>query len=61
MLFRSFERCVESEAPAGGVAVILHAQSRPVKVARMDVGEAKDVIGYEPLDVWPAGLPFPIA
>lgn len=58
---RFFERCVESETPAGGISVVLHAQSRPVKVARMDVGEAKDVIGYEPHDTWPEGLPFPIA
>lgn len=58
---RFFERCVESEAPSAGQSVILHAQSRPVNIARMDVGQAKEVIGYEPHDTWPEGLPFPIA
>jgi uronate dehydrogenase len=58
---RFFERCVESDAPEAGVSVVLHAQSRPVRIARMDVGQAKDVIGYEPHDIWPEGLPFPTA
>lgn len=58
---RFFERCVESEAPAQGVSVVLHAQSRPVKIARMDVAQATEVIGYEPHDMWPEGLPFPHA
>lgn len=54
-----FERCVESESPAAGTSVVLHAQSRPVRVARMDVGQAWDVIGFQPRDTWPEGLPFP--
>ena len=58
---RFFERCVEAEAPAAGVSVVLHAQSRPVHIARMDVSEATEVIGYEPRDTWPEGLPFPSA
>lgn len=58
---RFFERCVESPTPGPGVSVILHAQSRPANVARMDVAEAREVIGYEPHDTWPAGLPFPHA
>ncbi len=58
---RFFERCVEAEAPAPGSSVILHAQSRPVSVARMDVAQAREVIGFEPQDTWPEGLPFPSA
>lgn len=58
---RFFTRCVESDAPHAGVSVILHAQSKPVGIARMDVGTARDIIGYEPQDTWPDGLPFPIS
>ncbi len=58
---RFFTRCVESVTPHAGVSVILHAQSKPVGIARMDVGTARDIIGYEPQDTWPAGLPFPIS
>jgi uronate dehydrogenase len=58
---RFFERCVESESPARGMSVVLHAQSRPVNIARMDVAEATEVIGYVPQDTWPGGLPFPVA
>jgi len=41
--------------------VILHAQSKPVGIARMDVGTSQEIIGYEPQDTWPDGLPFPIS
>lgn|GEM_PF-149199 len=58
---RFFTRCVESDAPHAGESVILHAQSKPVGIARMDVGTAQEIIGYEPQDTWPDGLPFPIS
>ncbi len=35
------------------------AASRPVGTARMDLEAARRVIGYEPQDRWPEGLPFP--
>lgn len=52
--------CVESENPAPGTAVTLSAASKPVGVGRLDLTLAKEVIGYEPQDTWPEGLPFPI-
>jgi len=57
---RFFALCVEATEPPRGTSVILHAQSRPHGVARMDVEPARRVIGYEPRDTWPEGLPFPI-
>ncbi len=58
---RFFALCVESPNPAPGTSVILQATSRPVGSARMDIELARTVIGYEPKDTWPEGLPFPIA
>ena len=56
---RFFALCVESPEPPAGKAVILQAASRPVGIARMDLEPARRVIGYEPQDTWPEGLPFP--
>jgi uronate dehydrogenase len=58
---RFFALCVESENPPPGTSEVIQAQSRPVGVARMDLEPARRVIGYEPQDTWPEGLPFPIA
>jgi uronate dehydrogenase len=58
---RFFALCVESPNPPRGTSVVLHAQSRPHGVARMDLEPARRVIGYEPMDTWPEGLPFPVA
>ncbi|MFN8526957.1 MAG: NAD(P)-dependent oxidoreductase [Chloroflexota bacterium] len=55
-----FALCVESQNPAPGTSVILQAASRPVGVPRMDLGLAREVIGYVPRDTWPEGLPFSI-
>ena len=57
---RFFTLCVESPEPPPGTAVILNAQSRAEGVERLDLEPARRVIGYEPQDVWPEGLPFPI-
>jgi nucleoside-diphosphate-sugar epimerase len=57
---RFFERCVESPAPQPGESAILFAVSRPARAQRLDPGPARDVIGYEPQDVWPQGLPYTI-
>ncbi len=57
---RFHERCVESEKPGPGESVILFATSQPLTVARLDLALARDVIGYEPQDVWPQGLPFAV-
>lgn len=50
--------CVEAPAPLPGQCVVLNAASKPVTVSWMDLAGARDVIGYEPEDVWPKGLPF---
>jgi nucleoside-diphosphate-sugar epimerase len=52
--------CVESENPAPGTSVILQATSKPVNEARMSIELARQVIGYEPQDTFPEGLPFPV-
>lgn len=56
---RFFERCVESETPTAGQTVTAFATSRPGGQARLDLSEARDELGYEPVDTWPQGLPFP--
>jgi uronate dehydrogenase len=53
-----FERCVESATPEAGQAAILFATSRPAGTERLDLEPARRLIGYEPQDVWPEGLPF---
>jgi uronate dehydrogenase len=57
---RFFALCVESENPAPGTSVILQATSKPVNRPRMSVELARQVIGYEPRDTFPEGLPFPV-
>jgi len=53
--------CVESTQPPPGTSVILQATSRPTVAPRMDLEPARRVIGYEPRDTWPEGLPFPVS
>ena len=55
---RFFERAVESERPVRGECVTLFATSKPKKITRLDLGPSREVIGYEPADTWPEGLPF---
>jgi uronate dehydrogenase len=54
------ERCVESVAPAAGECVTVFAISRPQSQARLDLEPARRILGYEPHDVWPQGLPYPV-
>lgn len=58
---RFFELCLTSESPPPGKHEIVQAQSRPVGIARLDLEPARRVVGYEPQDTWPEGLPFPTA
>lgn len=58
---RFFALCVESPEPPAGTSVVLQAASNPVGIARMDLEPARRVIGYEPRDTWPEGLPFPVS
>jgi hypothetical protein len=57
---RFLERCVESPRPGPGEAVTLFATSRPPGQEALDLEPARRIIGYEPQDTWPEGLPFPI-
>lgn len=50
--------CVESPNPGPGEAVTLFATSRPKRIERMDLEPARRIIGYEPQDTWPQGLPY---
>jgi uronate dehydrogenase len=56
---RFFERCIESAVPAPGEAVTLFAISRPAGERRLDMRASREMVGYEPQDTWPEGLPFP--
>ena len=55
-----FERSVESPTPGPGESAIVFAISRPKVKDMLDPEPARRVIGYEPRDVWPEGLPFAI-
>jgi len=57
---RFHERCVESPNPAPGEAVTIFATSTPADKTRLSLESARTVIGYEPQDVWPQGLPFSV-
>ena len=51
---RFFAHCVEA---ADDVRfLIVNGSSRPVKLARLDLGVAAKVLGYAPLDTWPEGM-----
>jgi nucleoside-diphosphate-sugar epimerase len=48
------------EAPATSRFAVLNAFSHPVREARYDIESARELIGYEPVDRWPEGSPFPV-
>ena len=58
---RFHERCVEAPNPKAGECVTLFAISNPLTVSRLDLEPARQIIGYEPQDTWPAGLPFDVS
>lgn len=55
---RFFACCVEAAEPAPGQAVTVFAASQPSTFPRLDLEPARRILGYEPQDRWPAGLPF---
>ena len=57
---RFHERCVESPTPAPGHSAILFATSKPLHNPLLDLEPARQIIGYEPQDSWPEGLPFSV-
>ncbi len=58
---RFFERCVESNAPQAGQCATVFATSAPADWVRLDLTPAREILGYEPRDTWPQGIPFPHA
>ncbi len=57
---RFYERCVESDTPSAGTAVTLFATSIPASLERLDLGPSRRIIGYDPQNRWPEGLPYPV-
>ncbi|MEM7126899.1 MAG: NAD(P)-dependent oxidoreductase [Chloroflexota bacterium] len=57
---RFHERCVESPTPGPGKSAILFATSKPLNTERLELEPARRIIGYEPQDVWPEGLPYEV-
>ena len=51
---RFFACCVE--APKSVRYLLVNAASRPLRLARMDLGVARDVLGYVPRDTYPEGM-----
>lgn len=58
---RFFERSVEADRPARGECVTLFVTSRPKTTERLELAPSKEIIGYEPVDTWPEGLPFDVS
>jgi uronate dehydrogenase len=56
---RGFAAAVEAEGLPP--YTVVHVCSRPVGMARYDLGPAKALLGYQPRDRWPEGLEFTIA
>ncbi len=55
---RFYERCVESPEPGPSQSAIVFAVSKPKYVERLELEPARRILGYEPQDTWPEGLPF---
>lgn len=55
---RFYERCVESPTPGPSESAIVFAISKPKNFERVELEPARRILGYEPQDVWPEGLPF---
>lgn len=57
---RFHERCVESSTPRPGECVTVFAISKPKSFPRLDLEPARRILGYEPQDTWPEGLPYAV-
>ena len=55
---RFYERCVESPTPGPSESAVVFALSKPKDIERLELEPARRILGYEPQDVWPEGLPF---
>ncbi len=57
---RFYTLAVEAAQPAPGEYACVYAVSKPLRQPTVDMQPARDVIGYEPQDVWPNGLGFEV-
>jgi nucleoside-diphosphate-sugar epimerase len=55
---RFFQCAVEAERPKPGECVTVFAGSKPLHKARVDMEPARTILGYEPQDTFPEGMPF---
>jgi uronate dehydrogenase len=55
---RFFERAVESSRPGPGECVTVFAGSKPLHKPRVDMEPAREILGYEPQDTFPEGMPY---
>ena len=56
---RYFVRVIESPTPAPGESAVVFCVSKaPAGGENVDMAPAREVLGFEPQDVYPAGVPF---
>ena len=56
---RFYQACVESEpTPGECITTFVTSVPPPGQAPHLDIGPARQHLGYQPLDVFPAGLPF---
>jgi len=57
---RFFVRVVESPTPVPGQSATVFATSRTPEgsISPVDLTDAREILGYEPQDLWPEGIPF---
>ena len=55
---RFYARCLQSENPGNGEHVLCFLTSRPKTNPQVDLKESRELLGYEPSDIWPNGLTF---
>lgn len=57
---RFFQCTVEAERPNPGECVTVFAGSKPLTKPRVDLEPARTILGYEPQDTFPEGMPFTV-
>jgi uronate dehydrogenase len=55
---RFFQCAVEADRPKAGECVTVFAGSKPLHQPRVDMEPASEILGYEPQDTFPEGMPF---
>ncbi|MEX1019591.1 MAG: NAD(P)-dependent oxidoreductase [Litorilinea sp.] len=55
---RFFQCAVEADQPKPGECVTVFAGSKPLNQPRVDMEPARRILGYEPQDTFPEGMPY---